>query len=358
MTFADPVSDRPGYFRRSIRDLIVAPLRSAILGVVVATGAVWANPALAANQSFEVIPGRSVELARSTKNLTVDQPQLGKVTQTLENSKPAAMNVLTYVAPSNVSEADVDVNYKIADQPNTAVIHVRAPPPSLTSDKFYETSFRVLLALFVLAVVLESALALLFRWRPFLTVFDSRTVNSIIAFVVAYILVKLFKLDLVSSLVNTYSDAPHAESFPGYVLTAMIIAGGSAGVNHLLQTLGLRPIGDGNTAPPKPPPTKAWIAVRLQRTATVGPVAVLIGETEPLPVAGTITGSASKFVWLRPLLRDKGRFPASGGFEVKPGVAYTVRLEGKKADGSKVVSEKWGPYPLTEGAIVDLVLSA
>ncbi len=116
-----------------------------------------------------------------------------------------------------------------------------------------DRSLRAILKLFVLAVVLESALALLFNWRPFLMTFDGRGVKSLISFAASLGLVFTFGIDVVGDLMADFSATAQATVF-SQIVTAMVIAGGSSGVNNLLRSLGFRPVTRAEDLAPKPPP--------------------------------------------------------------------------------------------------------
>lgn len=102
---------------------------------------------------------------------------------------------------------------------------------------------------------------------------------------------RLFNLDISSQLISVYTDSSYTfdswKGWPGSLLTAMIIAGGSAGVNRLFQSLGFRP--PSSQEQPKKPELKTsevWIAVTLLRDKSKGSVVVLINDQ----AVGTISG--------------------------------------------------------------------
>jgi hypothetical protein len=215
-------------------------------------------------------------------------------------------------------------------------------------------SAKVLLKLFVLAVILESALAILFNWRPFIATFDGRATKPLIALIVAFALVKSLNLDVVGSLVRTYTGYQGAagDGWLTSLLTAMVIAGGSAGVNRMLRSLGYRSI-DVEETKPKPPPTKAWVAAHRGRIALTGPLDVLVAKGEDgWKLAGSITGLGRlrSIGWL---LRDRSSFPTAGGLAVDPDQDLRVALV---RQGQTVPDEAniWGPRKLMAGAIVDI----
>lgn len=157
---------------------------------------------------------------------------------------------------------------------------------------------------------------------------------------------------------NIYSGSSVPLNLPGMVITALVIAGGGSGVNNLLVSLGFRSVKTDQRMTPKPPPTQAWVSVRLIRKSAKGLVNVLIGPVGGVPqVAGSISGSSSGNSLYRFFLRDWGRFPTAGGHILTPGQPIEIKLEGVDATGKKVASESWGPYALTAGALVDIELT-
>ena len=94
----------------------------------------------------------------------------------------------------------------------------------------------VLLGLFVVATVLESALATLFQWRPFRELFNGKAVKTVIMTAAGLIVVVGFDYDVFATLMGKAGAV--GESGPASVgLSALILAGGSAAVNKLFQNL-------------------------------------------------------------------------------------------------------------------------
>lgn len=236
---------------------------------------------------------------------------------------------------------------------------VVSPQSDKLSNDAYAQSFKVLFTLFVLATLLESGLSVIFNWRPFIIEFDSRGIKTVISVIVSYVFVTVFHFDIVTRLVNIYSGSTSENYFPGSMLTALILSGGSSGVNNILVALGFRSVKTRIQAGMQPAPTEAWIAVNLTRTNAVGSVLVLIGPSDsvPLPVAGTIIGDKHPPQWIRFFVKDSCRFPTSGGFALKPdATAYKIKLEGRDVAGSAIYSTEWGPHPLLPGALVNVTL--
>jgi hypothetical protein len=136
----------------------------------------------------------------------------------------------------------------------------------------------------------------------------------------------------------------------------MVIAGGSAAVNQLMLALGFRPLRSPETVSPPPPANKGWISVSIVRTDKIrGPVTVGIGvkdANDMVPVVASLNGSTIPAY--RYFLRDRGRFPGSGGYTVAKGDNITVTVSASKARGNGTVNKTWGPNIIADGAIIDL----
>jgi hypothetical protein len=228
--------------------------------------------------------------------------------------------------------------------------------PTLTSGDLFSPSFKALFVLFILAVILESGLAIIFNWKLFFTIFDTRATKPLVAILVACIFVFLYKLDITTALVNLYTGATYPLNVGGQLLTALVIAGGSSGVNRMLQALGFRSVQEEPPPPIKPPATVAWLAVVLRRSNAVGTVNVLAGDPANMKLVGTINGLALAGRIRRFFLKDESRFPPSGGHTLIPGT-YTVRLEGVDKSGASIESKIWGPYNIEAGSIIDVELT-
>jgi hypothetical protein len=317
-----------------------------------------AAPAFAQeNTAPEVAPGGVVVVKRGiTGEVKEERAERGGAVVKSVTGAPTPQTTLLYLPPAGVRELEDVVHYKIGDTPQLPItVNVRPLAPTLDSAKLYQASFKALFVLFILAVLVESGLALLFRWRPFLDYFDSRSMNALVAFLFSLLLVRLFNLDIASQLIGIYTESKIGltdwQGWPGSILTAMIIAGGSAGVNRILQSFGFRPT-SAQEEPKKPEldNTQAWVAVTLVRDKAVGSAEVLIKNA----VAGTISGSSPKRRFFRYFVRDKGRFPQTGGYTVVPGQAYDIAVQAYDADGNKLTPVTRGPFDIAPRAIIDI----
>lgn len=227
-----------------------------------------------------------------------------------------------------------------------------------SSGPIYEASFRILFKLFIVAAVLEQALALLFNWKLFREYLDERATKPLVAFAVAAFLVWWFGLNLLSDLLRLYAAPGTPVSTDGVVsgaLTALILGGGSSAVNNLLTTLGLRPVRE-PLAAPRPVATAAWVAVKVSRVAAVGPITVMAADATGVQHAlGTVDG-AQRFRFASFFLRDAGRFPPSGGHVLAPGT-WSILLQGRDKGNVQLTSATWGPYQIDAGSVINLGLA-
>ncbi|MDP8993837.1 MAG: hypothetical protein M3N07_02470, partial [Pseudomonadota bacterium] len=146
----------------------------------------------------------------------------------------------------------------------------------------------------------------------------------------------------------------------GYLVTAMVVAGGSAGVNNLLVALGFRRVTRTEEVTPKPAPDRAWLAVRLKRSNPHDstPVRVMLsGDGEPYKLVGMIVGKTSPGGFLRWFLQDATRFPTIAGYSVPGDHEYAIRLERDGVGLSPDYSQTWGPFLVAKGAVIDVELT-
>jgi len=217
-------------------------------------------------------------------------------------------------------------------------------------------SGEALVKLFVLAVLLESALALVFNWRPFRDVFNSRGAKPLFSFLAALGIVFTLEPATVATLMAEYGGTLTARDRDiAYILEAMILAGGSSGVNKLLLSLGVRSRTPAEEER-RPPDNEAWISVGLQRKSAVGTVDVEMVEGEKVRLLGTMGKGRRPGRILSWFFLDFGRVPTSGGYSVKPGTSYKFRLRGRDQSGKDIDSPVWGPHVIANRAVIDIEL--
>ena len=93
-----------------------------------------------------------------------------------------------------------------------ATLHAQGTDPKLPDD-ILPQAFRILISAFVIAVLLESAFALVFNWRLFLEFFVGKAWRTPIMFGAALLVVRAFpQLDLIARLFAVYSGSPAART--------------------------------------------------------------------------------------------------------------------------------------------------
>lgn len=252
----------------------------------------------------------------------------------------------------------------------TLAAEANPPPVALGDDSLYAESLRALTILFVVAVLLESAFAIIFNWRIFLTYFSLRGVKTPVMIIVSYIVVAAFDLDVLAALINAYRPPPPmASSFASSFITALILAGGSAGVHNIMSALGYRSQRPVEEVQARPERNAAWLAVHVTFKNAISPAEVHVvdcgplpngatvplpnGATVPRPIAGTVDARRPKLMDL--MFRNNSRFPPSGGYTLQPNQIYDVRVTGEARDGTRLEAPSGGRrIALAPGAIVDL----
>jgi hypothetical protein len=244
--------------------------------VAILVALVWHEGAVAQERKV-VSPGGTIEIAKSDNPITIGSGTLKGLLKVNESSSPPKY-VLVYTAPTGISEFSDTVKYS-ADGAEHTVLVSSGPAPPPPSDAVYGESFKVLFFLFVLAILIVQGLTVIFNWRPFLLLFDAKGVRTIVAVGFAWIFVDHFDLDITSKLANIYYPGSNYSTSPlGKFITALILAGGSRGVNNLLVALGFRSVKTAEQVTARPARNEGWVAVSLRRQAAVGTVTALIGN--------------------------------------------------------------------------------
>ncbi len=235
---------------------------------------------------------------------------------------------------------------------------LQTPEISLSSDPVIGVSLQALTALLVLAVIIENALAVLFGWKVYRAYFSVSGTKAVVSFVVAFLVVRHFEVDVIAALLGEYTPGGFYPSTLGTeALTALVIAGGSAGVQNVMVALGYRQRSENADPAPAPPPDNAWITVSVRRNLSVGPVRIAVTEVaiggDKVPsLAGVALSRRRSLASM--LVRNVNRFPANGGYPVTPGLPYEVRVLGKDRTGAGLDQVlAGGPFRLAPGAAVD-----
>lgn len=219
---------------------------------------------------------------------------------------------LVYTAPASGTADDV-VTYATSSVSTTigiAVAKAEAPGKTPTDADTYvpPPTFKVLFAIFVLAVILESGLAVLFNWRPFLMKLRCQGRQDAGQSGAPPVPRPAIRPRPVHRPGEDPLGSALPSQRPGYFITALVLAGGSGSVSNLMVALGFRSV---KTAVLKSPATQAWIAVPLTRKVAVGPVYVLLTQDgDPKMVVGSISGSQSQEPTGEHVSSRPGRFPS------------------------------------------------
>src|SRR5262249_27377335 len=142
-----------------------------------------------------------------------------------------------YTGSSTTTPVTESVTCTVGQDKKTIKIDIapasRNPLTGFSADAYPE-AFKALFLLFVLAAVLESALPILYNWRPFVENLNARAGRPVVSLAFALAFVHWFRLDLVTSLATLIRPDVTNLHGTGQILTAMVIAGGSAAVNNLM----------------------------------------------------------------------------------------------------------------------------
>lgn len=203
--------------------------------------------------------------------------------------------------------------------------------PTVSNDAIAK-SFKILMAAFVLAVLLESAFTLVFNWRLFNAFFVGKAVRTPIMFAGSLLFVQQAKFDLMATLLDAYypRSGDTASNWLTLALTAMILAGGSVGVNRILVALRFRKEVREESKAPELSSTEAWISVNVDSAVRgavmrvdVTPITSIQLDTVPATV-GVIGGPKPSFFEV--LTGSPSRIPRSGGITVSTAKIYTITV--------------------------------
>ncbi|MEW4459998.1 hypothetical protein AB1K42_18060 [Roseibium algicola] len=264
---------------------------------------------------------------------------------------------LIFIAPVDIPSQPVEVTYLLDGEQQSSSYRVTPGASLFGSDQTYDASLKALFILFILAIVVESGLQLVFRWRPYIQTFNTSGANALVAFGFSWFFVSFFQLDIASRLVNAYLGVSGGfdNSTVGYALTAMIIAGGSAGVNRVFRAFGVRPLGPPASVVGPKDDTIAWISATITRENSVGPIAILYGAPGKEAVVGTIPGTGNRSRLASLFLRNPNRFPESGGYRIRvTDEPQVIRFSALDADGRAIEVPEWGPHAIGPRAIIDV----
>ncbi len=132
-----------------------------ILGALLCLAGLGNSAALAAEL---VEPGKSLVIVTTPQEIANPTAKLG--TLAVVEDPDGSKRSLIYVAPSDILVFKDTVTYQVGTEKQTVEIDGRTGAQPFGSTELYETSFKAIFVLFILAVLVESGLQLIFRWRP------------------------------------------------------------------------------------------------------------------------------------------------------------------------------------------------
>jgi hypothetical protein len=198
---------------------------------------------------------------------------------------------------------------------------------SVQNNSPYQHIINTLVKLFILAVLVEIALAVLFRWRVFLRHAEGRGWKVPIAFVVSLAIVIAHKIDLPGEVVSALGDTSTGGKEVGYAISALIIAGGSSSVNSIFESLGWRnPLVQQQKAEQERQKTQGRLWVQVTRPAGS------TSEGQPL-----IVNVDSVSVGTIP--PDQHRFGGQNGYMIVPG-SHTIDVTWTDQGGNQKKASK------------------
>ena len=223
----------------------------------------------------------------------------------------------------------------------------------------------VLGKLAVVVVVVESALAAIFNWRVYRMVFNDRALKTPVMFGVGLLIVLGFQYDVFADLMQSaagrvFGDGPWRTAL-STILSALIIAGGSSGVNELFKRLGLRNPLPEKSAQPVLNEKQAYVSIHVTRLRAVGPIQVYLREVDlpdSNPLAGTVDDSTLGSRLRAAFASDSMRFPNYGGHTLKAFQGYDIGLRFKETGAADVIEQSCFKGSLASRAIIDFSFTA
>jgi hypothetical protein len=329
-----------------------------------------------------VLPGTLTLLDQSPEPITIDKaPTIGIASVTTGPDKRSQLWYLASTASDPQARMQVreEVEYHKGDEPRERAVVLVSDNPWGSG---YEAAFKALFAAFVLAVIIEWGLAVIFNNRWYVLKAGGKGLKSLVTFLVAFVLVNAFDVDIVKELINALRNATFESGFWTKFLSALVLAGGSAGVNSMMVALGFRAVRTAETVTGKPPATKAWLAVKVSWSSATSVTHALnvyikrgTGNYGLLATLQDVPEDGQKKFWV--IDADPARFPQYGGFVLEPGLEFQVWLLAVDKEGKAVLDDRatvinlpsapaaanvapkplervWGPYVPAAGAIIDI----
>lgn len=261
---------------------------------------------------------------------------------------------------------------------------VLASPAALAEEVqkqgFPETD-KLLKELFLLLLVvtlMESAMTTIFQWRLYRLLFNARAMKTVLMVLVGWSIVRLFDYDVFARIlavaglgtgVKSEKTLEFVSSTYSTGLSALIMAGGTSGINTLFRSFGFRPQPQEEPVLEPPKQDEAWVSVTIRQVRAVGPVEVLFREkpadpADPQRAVVGVTDGRSLFRRIyETLIAVPGRIPNYGGRKVTTDKLYEISVKGmRRAVVNNASTLEPFDEPVYSGAfasraIVDLVVT-
>ena len=107
----------------------------------------------------------------------------------------------------------------------------------------WEAIGEILALLFVISIVFETALTPIFNWRIFAKYFEGKGVKTPVTIVAAVALLWGYDIDIFKHIIDAFAAggaAPSTSTFPGRIMTGLLVAGGSGAIFNIFAKMGLR----------------------------------------------------------------------------------------------------------------------
>ncbi len=110
-------------------------------------------------------------------------------------------------------------------------------------DVNWEAIGEILVLLFVISVVFETALTPIFNWRVFARHFEGKGVKTPITVLLALALLWGYDIDIFKHVIDAFAENgadPSSSTVVGRIITALLVAGGSGAIFNIFAKIGLR----------------------------------------------------------------------------------------------------------------------
>lgn len=191
----------------------------------------------------------------------------------------------------------------------------------------YQNIINILGLIFILAILIEIGLSVLFDWRMFLRYSEGRGWKVPIAFFVSLAIVMTHGIDVPKEVVTVFQGKQTSAGIVGYMISALIIAGGSSSVNGIFERLGWRnPVVQAKKAEQEREKAKGRLWIKIVRPTG--------GTSDGQPVTVSIDGLATGV-----LAPNQDTFGGSDGHAVKQG-ERTIKVTWSDQSGSLKEAEE------------------